>query len=127
MAVQTELHRHLDISVRLTTLFRLVKERSLIPDSMTAEQFREKIILTRPMTDLKAVIETFSIFQQIYDRADVLETVAYEVVEDCWNEGTRKAELRFSPSFISRVSGMSWDLALESIEKGVARAIARYS
>ncbi|HUP58066.1 MAG TPA: adenosine deaminase [Bdellovibrionota bacterium] len=126
MPIQTELHRHLDISLRLTTLFRLVKERSIVPDSMTLEQFREKIILTKPLTDLAAVIETFSIFQQIYDKAEVLETVSYEVVEDCWNEGTRKAELRFSPSFISRVSGMSWDLALASIQKGVARALAKY-
>jgi adenosine deaminase len=126
MAVQTELHRHLDISLRLTTLFRLVRERSLVPDSMTLEQFREKIILTRPLSDLSAVIETFSIFQQIYDKAEVLETVSYEVVEDCFNEGTRKVELRFSPSFISRVSGMGWDVALAAIQRGVARAQATY-
>jgi adenosine deaminase len=124
--MQTELHRHLDLSLRLSTLYRLTQERGRIPASMTLEQFRDKVVLKEPLADLKAVLDRFTIFQEVFDRGDVLETVAFEVVEDLWNEGTRKAELRFSPSFISHQSRLPWEVALESITAGVARARKRY-
>src|SRR5581483_7659257 len=115
--VQTELHRHLDISLRLETLFRLEKERKRVPESMTLEQFRKKTVLTAPLADLKEVIDRFEIFQHVFDRAEVLDQIAFEVVEDCCNEGTRKVELRFSPSFISHQSKVPWEETLRSIEK----------
>lgn len=126
MAVQTELHRHLDVSLRLQTLLELAQARELESQSTSLAAFREKIVLIKPLKDLSSVLATFTLFQKVLDRPEVLERVAFEVVEDCHREGTRKVELRFSPSFVGEESGMPWESILEGFSRGVARAQAKY-
>ncbi len=125
MAVQTELHRHLDVSIRPSTLLELAQERGLQPQSTSIESFREKLILTEPLSDLASVLSTFTICQQVLDRPDVLARVAEEAIEDIYSEGTRKVELRFSPSFVCEFSKLAWEDCLLGIEEGIARAKAK--
>lgn len=120
--LQTELHRHLDVSVRPETLLRLSVERGLEGQSTTLDAFKSKVILRQPLGDLSSVLATFQRFQMVLDRPDVLEQVAYEVVEDCWREGTRKVELRFSPGFVCELSKLPWSDALDGFEAGLRRA-----
>lgn len=124
--IQTELHRHLDVSLRASTILRLAQERGLEAQSTSLENFSEKLILKQPLKDLSAVLDTFSLFQKILDRPEVLEQVAFEVVEDCWNEGTRKLELRFSPGFITEFNGLSWEDLLDGLERGIQKARLAY-
>ncbi len=122
----TELHRHLDVSVRLSTLLELAQERGLEPQSTSLEQFREKIVLREPLSDLTAVLATFSLFQDVLDRPDVMARVAEEVIEDCRREGTRAVELRFSPTFVTERSKLKWQDALDGFEEGVKRGLAKH-
>jgi adenosine deaminase len=124
--LQTELHRHLDVSVRASTLLELAQERGHEARSTSLESFREKLVLRKPMADLKEVLAQFSLFQAVLDRPEVLERVAYEVIEDCRSEGTRKVELRFAPSFVCEKTGLSWEDALGGFESGVKRALAAF-
>ena len=127
MAVQTELHRHLDVSLRPETFLRLAQARGLEPESTSLEAFREKILIRQPMTDLNAVLAEFQRVQNVLDRPDVLEQIAFEVVEDCYREGTRKVELRFSPSFACEKSHLKWEDALDGFEAGMKRALTQFS
>jgi len=124
--IQTELHRHLDVSLRASTILHLAQERGLEAQSTRLESFCEKLLLKQPLKDLSAVLHTFSLFQKILDRPEVLEQVAFEVVEDCWNEGTRKLELRFSPGFITEFNGLSWQELLDALERGIQKALLDY-
>lgn len=124
--LQTELHRHLDVSIRLSTLLELAQAKGLEAASTSLAAFGEKILLTRPLQDLEQVLATFSLFQHVQDRPEVLERVAFEVVEDCYHEGTRQAELRFSPGFVTDKSGLSWDEVLDAYEAGLRRALIAY-
>lgn len=119
---QTELHRHLDVSARLGTLFELAKRYGLIAGSTSEAAFREDVVLTRPLTDLKSVLDRFQLMQKVLQRPEDLERIAYETVEDCWNEGTRAVELRFSPGFATAESGLSWDECLDAFERGITAA-----
>jgi adenosine deaminase len=124
--MQTELHRHLDVSIRTETLLSLAQERGLEAQSTSLEQFKKKIVLRQPLSDLRSVLALFSLFQKVLDRPEVLERVAFEGVEDCWNEGTRNIELRYSPSFVSEYSMLSWDDSLTAFHAGIERAKAKY-
>lgn len=124
--IQTELHRHLDVSLRPSTALQLAQERGLEPQSTSLEGFCEKLILKQPMKDLGAVLSTFSLFQKILDRPEVLERVTFEVIEDCWNEGTRQVELRFSPSFITELNGLPWSDLLDGVERGLQKGLQTY-
>jgi adenosine deaminase len=123
---RTELHRHLDVSLRTSTLLRLAQERGLEPQSTSLDAFRDRFYLRQPLSDLQAVLAQFQLFQRVLDRPEVLEQVAFEAVEDCRAEGTRNVELRFSPSFVCEFSGLRWEEALASFDRGVKRALARY-
>ncbi len=124
--VQTELHRHLDVSTRVETVLELARERGLEGQSTSLEAFREKILIRKPMTDLRQVLDQFTLFQKILDRPEVLERIAFEAAEDVYREGTRRIEFRFAPSFVCDGKSLSWDEALDSFERGLARATAKY-
>jgi adenosine deaminase len=110
----------------METLLRLAQERGLEAQSTSLEAFRQKLVLTKPMADLSSVLATFILFQKVLDRPEVLEQVAFEVVEDCWNEGSRAAELRFSPSFVAEFSDLAWNDVLLGFENGMNRALKKY-
>lgn len=114
------------MSTRLGTLHELAQERGLEGQSTSLAAFREKFVMREPKKDLNSVLSAFVLFQKILDHPDVLERIAFEGVEDCWQEGSNRVELRYSPGFVSEYSGLDWSLILDSFEKGVARALKRY-
>ena len=124
--MNTELHRHLDVSIRLGTLLELAQARGLEAQSTSLEGFREKFVMHQPLTNLDEVLGQFVLFQKVLDRPEILERVAREVVEDCWNEGTDRVELRFSPSFVAEFSGLSWDEVLGGFERGMQQGLAQH-
>lgn len=124
--IQAELHRHLDVSIRTSTLLKLAQERGLEAQSTSLEAFREKLIMRKPFTSLAEVLSQFVLFQKVLDRPEVLEQVGFEVVEDCVKEGTTWMELRFSPSFVTEYNSLDWDEALAAFERGVEKAKARH-
>ncbi|MGE0614963.1 MAG: adenosine deaminase [Bacteriovoracia bacterium] len=125
--VQTELHRHLDVCTRPATLLELLQAQGLEPQSTSLAAFREKTLIQAPMKDLASVLGKFGAFQRALHTPDAIERVGFEAVEDCWREGTRAVELRFSPSFATEFSGLSWREATESFDRGIRRACAQYA
>lgn len=121
-----ELHRHLDVSVRLSTLLELAQQRGLVPLSTSLAGFREDFVLHEPMEDLATVLGKFTLYQQVLDHFDVVERVAFEAAEDAYREGIRAIEFRFSPGFVCDLSKMPWTEALDGFEAGLARAMVTY-
>jgi adenosine deaminase len=124
--LQTELHRHLDVSIRSSTLLKLAQAKGLEGQSTSLEAFRNKLLIRKPLTDLNSVLAQFTLFPKVLDRPEVLEQVAFECVEDCHAEGTRQVELRFSPTFVTEFSKLRWEDALGAFERGIQRGMARY-
>ena len=120
---QTELHRHLDVSIRSATLLEFLKQQGLEPESTTLHLFQPRVWLKRPMSDLPSVLNLFQTFQKVFRSPEICSRVAYEVVEDCFHEGTRRVELRYSPGFVSEFTGLDWQAALDGFHDGLVRAI----
>ncbi len=123
---QTELHRHLDVSIRAGTLLNILKREGVEPASTGLDAFQKRLILREPMTDLPSVLNLFQTFQKAFVRAEDCAQIAFEVAEDCWNEGTERVELRWSPTFVSEFTGIPWEEALEGFVDGLARAHQKY-
>lgn len=123
--MKIELHRHLDVSIRLETLHELARARGIVSESTSLDAFRDQLVIREPMRDLSEVLAQFTLFQKVLDRPAVLERVASEVLEDCFRDGTTSVELRFSPSFVAEYSGLSWDDVLLGFETGMREALAR--
>lgn len=124
--VQTELHRHLDVSIRASTLLEILKREGQEPDTTRLEDFQRRLVLLEPMSDLPTVLNLFQTFQKAFVRAEDCARIAFEVAEDCYREGTRRVELRWSPNFISEFTGIPWEEALDGFRDGLYQAKSRY-
>lgn len=122
----TELHRHIDVSVRLSTLLELAQEREIVPMSTSLDAFKEEFVLRNPMVNLASVLAKFTLYPRVLDRYEVLEKVAFEAAEDAYREGIRAIEFRFSPGFVCELSKMPWTEALDGFKDGLARAMKTY-
>ena len=125
--VQTELHRHLDVSIRASTLLEILKREGREPAATQIAEFKKRLLLLEPMSDLPTVLNLFQTFQKAFVRAEDCSRIAFEVAEDCYLEGTRRVELRWSPNFISEFTGIPWEEALEGFADGLARARSKYA
>ncbi len=95
-----ELHRHLDCSMRLSTLIELAPRVGLeLPK--TLREIQEGFQILTPMLDLDSVLKKFLNAQKVLASEEILTRLAEETCEDAFQEGIRMIELRFAPTFIT--------------------------
>lgn len=123
-AVQAELHRHLDMCTRLRTLWNIYKQRKWLPDNVSFDEFKDRVLLLKPLGDLRKVLASFAPFQKVLDTPQVIEQIGYEAVLDCYQEGSRLVELRYAPNFVSEHSHLDWAVVLHAFERGIKQALS---
>jgi adenosine deaminase len=116
---KTDLHCHLDGSLRLTTLIELAKERGVHLPSETPEGLKE-LVFKESYRDLPDYLHGFAYTCAVLTDADALERVAYELGQDCLAEGVRYLEVRFAPQLHIRPN-LSMDEALSAVDSGLRR------
>lgn len=119
---KTDLHVHLDGSLRLSTLIELAKERNVTLPSYTEEGMRELVFKDR-YKDLVDYLRGFGYTCAVMQDAESLERVTYELCWDEFNEGVRYAEFRFAPQLHVN-EGLDVADVLRAVSKGIARAKA---
>lgn len=117
-----DLHRHLDCSMRWSTLLEIATTLKL--DFPAQPAFQQKhFLVTEPMVNLEAVLNKFLIAQKVLASEEILERLAFEACEDAFNDGVRIIELRYAPTFISDGhSSLTFEKIHEAFLKGIARA-----
>ena len=108
----------------MSTLLELAQAKGRVGAGTSLKSFQNQLWLRRPMKNLAEVLAKFTLFQQVLERPEDLERVAYEAVEDCRREGIRQVELRFSPSFVCEDGSLEWSEALDAFHNGLVRALA---
>ena len=122
---KTDLHVHLDGSLRPATLLELAKEQGArlpfrtLPDLETA--FGRLTAGVSLPEYLKAFRWTLRVMQ---DRASI-ERVAFELAEDAHRENIRYMEVRYCPALHTK-DGLSLGDTVEAVGKGLRRAGRKY-
>ena len=98
---KAELHCHLDGSVRPETLIELGREYGRPMPAPDADALREYMIV-RDARSLEEYLERFSVTLSVLQRAEAIERVAYELLEDAAREGVRYLEMRYAPVLNAR-------------------------
>ncbi len=119
---KAELHRHLECSLRLSTL-RDLAQMAKIEVPVDPAEFKRKFLVTEPMTDLESVLNKFLVTQKVLSTTEILTRITFEVIEDAVAEGIRILELRYAPTFVQTGhENLSFEEIHRAILKGVALA-----
>ena len=123
---KVELHRHLDGSVRIETIWDLARQHGLDVSASSIEELRSRATILSPLKDLKTVLECFSTLQKVLRSFEALSRVTFENIEDAFRDGVKLVELRFAPPFIARGKTLSNDEIIGGVLDGLSRGMARY-
>ena len=121
---KTDLHVHLDGSLRLGTLIELAKARGVELPSYTEEGLKAQVF--KPAyASLPEYLEGFAYTCAVLQDAEALERAAFELAEDCIAEGVVYVEVRFAPQLHIH-DDLSFEEIIHAVDRGLARAKANH-
>jgi adenosine deaminase len=117
---KTDLHVHLDGSVRLETLIELAREYHVELPSYTESGLRE-LVFKEHYSSLADYLRGFGYLVAVLQSENALERAAYELARDNQAEGVRYVEVRFAPQLHVH-DGMNAVCVLMAVNRGLERA-----
>ncbi len=116
---KAELHRHLELCMRPSTIRELAPQFGIdLPDD---QAFLNRFVILEPMQDLGAVLNKFLDTQKLLASEEILERLAFEACEDAFkNENIHWLELRYAPTFIQQGHE---HLSFEKIHQAICRGV----
>lgn len=113
-----ELHRHLEGSLRLTTLCDIARTYGLgLPTD--AETLRPLVQVTNDKPHFRTFLEKFNVLRQFYQSPEIIHRLTYEVIEDAAHDQVGYLELRFTPMALAKTRGF----ALHEVTQWVLSAV----
>jgi adenosine deaminase len=94
---KTDLHVHLDGSLRLQTILDLAQAENIDLGATTARELKLAIGCGRHFGSLVEYLRKFHITLQVMQTEVALERVAFELAEDAHLENVRYMEVRYAP------------------------------
>ncbi len=125
---KTDLHCHLDGSLRISTIIELIKEQHL--DWPTDEEELEKMLIMDDMIyseekSLVRYLKAFDLTTSLMQTTESLERIAFEIAEDAAAENVKYLEVRFAP-ILHTNKGLSMEAITSAVIKGLDRAEEKY-
>jgi len=117
---KTDIHLHLDGSLRIPTLIELAKAAKVDLPSETEEGLLE-LVFKEKYQDLNDYLRGFGLTCAVLQNPENLERVAYELAQDNIAENVRYIEVRYAPQLHVR-PGFTMEEVVESVNRGLARA-----
>jgi adenosine deaminase len=122
---KTDLHVHLDGSLRPATLLALAREQGIRLAVRDAAGLRRFLTRLTSGVSLPVYLKAFDLTLRVLQEEAALERAAFELAEDSHRENVRYLEVRYCPALHTR-HGLTLPRIVESVERGLAHARERY-
>lgn len=122
---KTDLHVHLDGSLRLGTVRELAAKHDLGFDFQTDEDVRAVCQVPDDCESLVDYLRVFDITLKLMQTAAELTRIAYELAEDAHRENVRYMEVRYSP-LLHTNKGLDYDSVVAAVQEGLDLARRQY-
>ncbi|MBK8937433.1 MAG: adenosine deaminase [Polyangiaceae bacterium] len=122
---KTDLHVHLDGSLRLSTIIELAKEYGVELPSTHPAELSKALNLGQNCGSLVEYLKAFNVTLAVLQQRDALYRVAYELAEDAAKENVRYMEVRYAPMLHTR-QGMRLTSVVEAVLSGLRQAHEEY-
>jgi len=120
---KTDLHVHLDGSIRPRTLLELGAEHQVDLGLKTEAEVREATQLEGGARSLERYLRAFQYTLAVLQEESALERTAFELAIDAARENVRLIEVRYSP-LLHREKGLGFAEIIPAVERGLRRAEA---
>ena len=117
---KTDLHVHLDGSLRIPTLIELAKEQNVNLPSYEEQGLRETVF-KESYNDLPDYLSGFAYTCAVMQDPESVERIAYEFAADNLEEGVRYVEVRFGPQLHIH-NNFSIESVIQAVANGMERA-----
>src|SRR5881227_305724 len=118
---KTDLHVHLDGSLRLTTILDLAQKQRIELPANDEDGLRKAMNLGQNCGSLVEYLKAFDVTLRVMQTADSLTRIAYELAEDAAKENVRYMEVRYSPMLHTR-RGLKLTTVVEAVLEGLRAA-----
>jgi len=122
---KTDLHVHLDGSIRPDTLIDISRRDNLRLPSYTVDGLNE-ILFKDQYDSLADYLTTFSYTCAVMQKPEDLERIAYELAQDNQAEGVRYIEVRFAPQLHIN-DRMNMAEVMVAVDNGLKRAAQEFN
>jgi adenosine deaminase len=118
---KTDLHVHLDGSLRLETILDLARIHRVELPTTDPVELRKAMNLGQNCGSLVEYLKAFDVTLRVMQHEDALYRVAYELAEDAAAENVRYMEVRYSPMLHTRL-GLKITSVVEAVLAGLRAA-----
>ncbi|MCC7459664.1 MAG: adenosine deaminase [Proteobacteria bacterium] len=122
---KTDLHCHLDGSMRPETILDLAREGNLPLNQLSMDELKKKLVCGELVRSLPIFLQAFDITCSVMQTQKALERIAFELVEDAAKENVRYLDIRYYPGFLTNL-GMTQEQAIVSVQRGIESAKKKY-
>lgn len=125
---KVDLHCHLPGSIRIDTIIEFSKKYGFTLPTYDPIELR-KFLQAQPEMkgDLNLILRSLGeITSFCFPDTEAIERIAYEMMEDAWNDGVIALEARFSPLSLTSKNNLQYSDIIDAVSKGFLQAKRRY-
>ncbi|MBL8608679.1 MAG: adenosine deaminase [Myxococcales bacterium] len=122
---KTDLHVHLDGSLRLATILDLAEKQKVELPSKDPEALRRAMNLGQNCGSLVEYLKAFDVTLRVLQTEEALRRAAFELAEDAALENVRYMEVRYAPMLHTR-KGLKLTTVVEAVLEGLSLAREKY-
>ncbi len=125
MLPKTDLHVHLDGSMRVETMIDIAKQKGVELPSMDPDELRKFVQVPDDCQSLEEYLRAFDITCSVLQDFESLRRAAFELAQDAAEENVKYMEVRFCP-LLHTNEGLSMPQIVKAVLIGLADAERQY-
>ena len=122
---KTDLHCHLDGSLRVHTVYELAQELGLPISNLNLDELEQQLVCGKKVESLPDFLKAFKITSAVMLTEKALTRIAYELVEDAFRENVRYLEIRYYPGWMTQ-NGLTHEKVILAVQSGIDQAKEKY-
>lgn len=122
---KTDLHVHLDGSLRLETIIDLARQQKVQLPATEPDELKRTLRLGENYGSLVEYLKVFDVTLSVLQTEEALSRAAFELAEDAALENVKYMEVRYSPMLHTR-KGLRLTKVIEAVLEGLRAAREKY-